>query len=253
MLRKENEIKWTPEERKAFSDIKKKLTEDPILNSPNCSRYFQIFSFAYGHIVAGVLLQKNEKGFEQPITFYSKILRDAALKYDIMEKQAYALIIELKEFIVYIFQSHVTTYIPFASIKYILTRSDPDGRKEKWIAVLLEYDLEIKPTKLIKGQGLAKLMDQSNYDALDINLLDVDLRSTTYLEQVEIFPNFIVSSWYKDIIYVLQHLQAPLGLSKTQARSVKLKAAKFCIIDKYLYWKDPGGVLLNCLLEKEAK
>jgi hypothetical protein len=56
-----------------------------------------------------------------------------------------------------------------------------------------------------------------------------------------------------DIIYGLQKLQSPLGLSKTQAGSIKIKATKFCIIDEYLYWKDPRGVLLNFLLEEEAK
>jgi hypothetical protein len=30
---------------------------------------------------------------------------------------------------------------------------------------------EIKPTKLIKGQGLEKLMAESNFHALDINFL----------------------------------------------------------------------------------
>ena len=34
---------------------------------------------------------------------------------------------------------------------------------------------------------------------------------------------------------------------------MKLKVAKFCILNQYLYWKDPGGVLLNCLLENEAQ
>ena len=67
MLRKYNEIKWIPEARKTFSDIKKALKESPVLNSPNCSKYFKIFSFASEHIVARVLLQKNEQGFEQPI------------------------------------------------------------------------------------------------------------------------------------------------------------------------------------------
>jgi hypothetical protein len=51
----------------------------------------------------------------------------------------------------------------------------------------------------------------------------------------------------------LQHLQAPLELSKTKARSVRLKAAKFCIINSYLYWKDLGSILLYCLLEEEAR
>ena len=92
MLRKENEIKWNSEARTVFLDIKKALTEAPILNSHDFLRDFQIFSFASEHIVARVILQKNEKGFEQPLTFYRKNLRDVALKYDIMEKQAHALI-----------------------------------------------------------------------------------------------------------------------------------------------------------------
>ena len=31
-----------------------------------------------------------------------------------------------------------------------------------------EYDLEIKPTKLIKGQGLAKMLTQGNENSLGI-------------------------------------------------------------------------------------
>ena len=65
-------------------------------------------------------------------------------------------------------------------------------------------------------------------------------------------PDFSISPWYADIVYVLQNLQPPAGLSKTRERSVKLKAAKFCILNQYLYWKDPGGLLLNCLSENEA-
>ena len=134
-------------------------------------------------------MQKNEQGFEQPIEFYSKILRDAALKYDIMEKQAYALIKALKEFRVYILHSHVTAYVPSTAVKEILTRSDPDGRRAKWIVVLLEYDFEIKPTKIVKGQGLEKLMTQSNYDALEINLMEVDSTSIIVSNQIEVCPD----------------------------------------------------------------
>ena len=97
-----------------------------------------------------------------------------------MEKQVCALVKALKEFMVYSLHSHVIAYVPSAAIKDTLTKSDLDGRREKQFAVLLEYDLEIKPTKLIKGQGLAKMMVQSNYDALDINLLDDGLSSSTY-------------------------------------------------------------------------
>ena len=88
-----------------------------------------------------------------------------------MEKQAYALVQALKEFRVYILHSHTIAHVPTSAVKYILTRPDPEGKRGKWIAILLEYDLEIKSTKLIKGQGLAKLMAQSNIDTNSISMI----------------------------------------------------------------------------------
>jgi hypothetical protein len=76
-----------------------------------------------------------------------------------MENKEYALAKALKEFIVYILHSHTTVNVPSSSVKYILTQPNLEGKRGKLIVVLLEYDLEIKPTKLIKGKGLAKLME----------------------------------------------------------------------------------------------
>ena len=53
MLRKHNEIKWTIEARKSFSNIKKSLTEALILISLDFTKDFQIFSFASEHTIAG--------------------------------------------------------------------------------------------------------------------------------------------------------------------------------------------------------
>ena len=46
MLKKGNEIKWIPEERKSFEDIKVELTKAPVLVSPNFEKDFILFSFA---------------------------------------------------------------------------------------------------------------------------------------------------------------------------------------------------------------
>jgi hypothetical protein len=48
---------------------------------------------------------------------------------------------------------------------------------------MLEYDLKIKPTKLIKGQGLVKLMAQSNCDVLGINFIS-DLSEKSQEEEI---------------------------------------------------------------------
>jgi hypothetical protein len=57
-------------------------------------------------------------------------------------------------------------------MKDILIQPDIDGRRGKWIAKILEFDLEIKPTKLVKGQGLAKLLSESNCKALGVSFID---------------------------------------------------------------------------------
>ena len=87
-----------------------------------------------------------------------------------MEKQTLALVKALKDFRVYILHSHIISFVPHTVVKDILSQ-DPDGKRGKWIATILEYDLEIGPTKLVKGQGLAKLMAESNFQALDMNMV----------------------------------------------------------------------------------
>ena len=47
-------------------------------------------------------------------------------------------------------------------VKDILVQGNSEGKRGKWIAKIQEYELEIKPTKLIKGQGLEKILSQSN-------------------------------------------------------------------------------------------
>jgi hypothetical protein len=88
-----------------------------------------------------------------------------------MEKQAFALVKDIKNFRVYILHYHTIAYVPNAVVKDILNQDNPYGRRGKWIAVILEYGIKIKPTKLIKGQGLDKLMAESNCNALYINFL----------------------------------------------------------------------------------
>ena len=78
-----------------------------------------IFSFASFHTVAAVLLQKNENGHEQHIAFFSKSLQPIELKYDINEKQAYALVKVVKAFRFYIVGVVVIAFVPSATVKDI--------------------------------------------------------------------------------------------------------------------------------------
>jgi hypothetical protein len=234
MLRKGKEVKWTVEPRESFIQIKKALIEAPVLISPDYSKDLLIFSFASFDTVATVLLHKNEEGREQPILFFSKEMRDAEVWYETMEKQAYALVKYLKAFRVYVLHSKVTAYIPSTSMKDILIQPDVNGRRGKWIAKILEFDLEIKPTKLIKGQGLAKLLAESNYKALGISFINAGSKnqqaeSSNKGSQGDL--SLAECTWYRDILYFMQELKPPNGMGKNKVRYLKLKAVRYCLID----------------------
>jgi len=66
---------------------------------------------------------------------------DAPLKYNIMEKQAFALVKAIIDFRVYILYSHIIAYVPNSLVKDILIHDGLDGKRAKWITTILEYDL----------------------------------------------------------------------------------------------------------------
>jgi hypothetical protein len=115
--------------------------------------------------------------------------------------------------------------------------------------------LEIRPTKLIKGQGLAKLLAEANCKSLGVGFINECSKNqqdqlSDANPQVE--PPLARRPWYKDVIYFLQELWPPYGLQRNKARALKLKAVRYRLVNQVLYWKDPLGVLFKCMNPQEA-
>ena len=191
-------------------------------------------------------MQKNTDDFEQPISFFSRALKDAELKCNPIDKHTYALVKALKAFRIYIVHSKVIAFVPNIVVKDVLLQPDTEGKRGRWISKILEFDIKIRPTKLIKGQGLAHLMVESNYKALELNVEGSS-------GEISEYPNIFQSDWYKDIVYFLQNMNCPPEMEKFRRRAFKLKAIKYCIMESNLYWKDPTGILLKCVDEEEAQ
>jgi hypothetical protein len=164
-----------------------------------------------------------------------------------MEKHAYALVKALKAFRVYVLHSKIIAYVPSSSVKEILIQPDIDGKISKWFAKILEFDLEVKPTKLVKVQGLDRLLDESNCKELGVNFMSINSinkQSNIPNKILQISSKLAECCWYKDLIYFLQNLHPPTRLDKTKVRDLKLKSVRYCIFYHILYWKDPVGVIL---------
>jgi hypothetical protein len=59
--------------------------------------------------------------------------------------------------------------------------------------------------------------------------------------------------WYVDMIFFLSNLTCPSHLIGHKRRALRLKAAKYCIIQDGLGWRKPNGVILRCVDELESK
>jgi hypothetical protein len=126
-----------------------------------------------------------------------------------------------------------------------LVQPDSDGRRGQRLAKIQEFDLELKPMKLVKGQGLAKLLAESNFKALGMNHLqayeelpyidefDVTITTTEIQEKISSFV------WYSDIVSYLLTLQCLSDITPSKERTLKLHAVKYFIVERQLYWKYP--------------
>ena len=147
----------------------------------------------------------------------------------------------LKAFKAYVLHSKIIAYVPTSFVKDILVEPDSDGRRGRWLAKIQEFDLEVKLTKLVKGQGLAKLLAKSNFRELKMNNLlghevcgDVN-ELNDQIDTTRIQEKFSLSYWYKDILSYLLTLKCPSDLSPAKARTLKLHAVKYCISESQLY------------------
>ncbi|GJW99773.1 reverse transcriptase domain-containing protein [Tanacetum coccineum] len=97
LLEKETPFIFSTECREAFKTLKKKLTEAPILVSPDWDLPFEIICDASDFAVGAVLGQRKTKHF-QPIYYASKIMTDAQAHYTTTEKELLAVVYAFEKF-----------------------------------------------------------------------------------------------------------------------------------------------------------
>ena len=130
-----------------------------MLVNPNFRKYFIMYCYASSHTVTMILLQKNEERIESPISFMSIPLKKHELNYSPIEKHVFSLVKAVKYFRFYILHSHTIVFVPDPTVKSILTQQEVGSNKRgNWIARIQEYDLDLKPTKMVRGKGLCELM-----------------------------------------------------------------------------------------------
>ncbi|GJV32720.1 reverse transcriptase domain-containing protein [Tanacetum coccineum] len=123
LLEKDTPFFFSSECQSSFEILKKKLTEAPILMSPNWDLPFEIMCDASDFPVGAVLGQRKEKHF-QPIHYASKTLSDAQTHYTTIEKELLAVVYAFEKLRSYLVLSKTIVYTDHSALKYLFAKQD---------------------------------------------------------------------------------------------------------------------------------
>ena len=146
---KTEEVKWGPDEVKAFETLRNCLITPPILAYPDFSKEFIIFTDASDYGIGAVLSQiQNDK--EVVIAYASKHLNKDQLKYSTIEKEAFAVVEGIKRFYHYLQDEPFVIVSDHRPLQWLQTIKDEKGRLGRWAILLsdLKYTIKYRPGRV---------------------------------------------------------------------------------------------------------
>jgi hypothetical protein len=96
---------WTEEAEKSFNQLKRKITEQPILVLPDFQKTFQVKCDGSGFAIGAVLSQDNRS-----IEYFSEKLNEVKVKYSTYDKEFYDIIQALKKWRHYLIPKDFVLY-----------------------------------------------------------------------------------------------------------------------------------------------
>jgi hypothetical protein len=139
----------------------------------------------------------------------------------------------------YILNSYVISYVLSSLVKMSFNKQLREGKWANWLAKIQEYDIDIKPLKVVKGQSLCKL--SANSDSLDGTI------------SISVGEPLADSESYRDIVFYLRSGQFPVTMNPKERRTLKMKSNQYVLIVDILFITNYVGILLICVDEKKAQ
>lgn len=153
---KSKEIEWTSTCQQAFESLKVYLTSPPVLSRPVSGEPLYLYLAVAEEAVSSCLI-REEDGKQLPIYYVSHVLRNAEVRYPMIEKVAYCLLLASRKLRPY-FQGHDVNVYTNHPLRKILHKPDLSGRLVNWVVELSQFNISYLPRTAIKGQALADFL-----------------------------------------------------------------------------------------------
>jgi len=111
---KYKKFEWTAQAQMVFEDVKKRLTNAPIITLPSFTKFFEVESGAFGVGIGAVLTQEG-----RPIAYFSEKLSDARRKFSTYDKEFYTIIKALEHLRHYLISRELILHFDHEALKFI--------------------------------------------------------------------------------------------------------------------------------------
>jgi len=143
LFKKDIVYEWKDKHQEAFEKLKKLLCETPILQFPDFSRPFFLYTDAIYKALGAVLSQKDDDGNEHVISYASKSLTEAEQNYAVTELECLAILWAVEKFHLYLAEKHFTVVTDHYELKWLQTQ-ELKGKRARWMLRLQLYDFTVE-------------------------------------------------------------------------------------------------------------
>lgn len=149
LLSPKTHFHWSESCQRAFDCVKALLTNAPVLAATVFDRPFKLSVDASDAGAGAVLLQEEDDGVEDPVSYFSKKFNRHQLVYSTIEKEALALVLALKHFEVYVGSAHVPAviYTDHNPLVFINQMRNTNQRLMPRALFLQAFNIEVRHVK----------------------------------------------------------------------------------------------------------
>ncbi|XP_058757922.1 uncharacterized protein LOC131631166 [Vicia villosa] len=137
-LLRSNNFKWSTEASTAFTNLKNRMTDMPVLVLPNFTKHFAIDTDASGVAIGAVLSQEGH-----PIAFFSKKMCPRMQAASVYVREIFAITEAVKKWRQYLIGHKFHIYTNQKSLRDLLLQRIQTPEQQRWTAKLQGFDFEI--------------------------------------------------------------------------------------------------------------
>ena len=144
---------WTDECEAAFQELKRNLSNPPLLSPSKEGESLQLYLVVSATVVSAALIREEDK--KQLLIYYvGQAFQGVEFGYSKIEKIAFALIVASRKLRQY-FQASPILVMTDRPIRKSMNKPEAVGRMVQWAIELSQFDIEYHPRTAIKAQALA--------------------------------------------------------------------------------------------------